>query len=215
MQTGKSQKYSKEQLEGGKEGNLFEFCILYLIIILIYSFSGQTLDFRGPRIFYLVVTIIIQLYCNVHIVLRKWQQYKEENRNIQHGRVSIPIIRIFLNDNPIQASTNERSISEPIPNSVARINNVAYNKVLAEVTHITLFFIYVLFFLTIRAYIGHFISELDTHSIINQSKIKLYILNFAPQFLVTFMFPLMFYFSHIELRIYWKNCFRICRRKQF
>ena len=163
----------------------------------------------------MVVTIIIQLYCNVHIVLRKWQQYKEENRNIQHQLVSFPIIRIFLNDNPIQDSANERSIPEPIPNPVARINNVAYNKVLAEVTHITLFFIYVLFFLIIRAYIEHFISDLDTHSIINQSKIKLYILNFAPQFLVTFMFPLMFYFGHIELRIYWKNCFRICRRKQY
>ena len=185
------------------------------MIILFYSLSGQTLNFRGPRIFYLVVTVIIQIYCNIHIAFRKWQQYKEETRNIQHQLAPIPLIRIFLNDEPFQDSIYNRSISEPIPNSGSRVNNVAYNKILAEVTHIILFFIYALFFLLIRAYIDHFITDLDTYSIINQFKMKLYILDSAPQFLVAFMFPLMFYFSHIELRTYWKNCFRVCRRKQF
>ena len=189
--------------------------MLYSIVILFYSLSGQTLNFRGPRIFYLVVTVIIQIYCNVHIALCKWQQYNEDTKKIPRGHVRIPPIRIFLNDMPIQDSASERSISEPIPDSVSRVNNVAYNKILAEVTHIILFFIYALFFLLIRAYIDHIITDSDTYSIINQFKIKLYILDLAPQFLVTFMFPLMFYFSHIELRIYWKNCFRICRRKQF
>ena len=136
--------------------------MLYSIIILFYSSAGQTLNFRGPRIFYLVVTVIIQIYCNAHIALCKWQQYKEETKDLPRGVVRIPPIRIFLNDMPIQDSINERSISEPIPNLVLRVNNKAYNKILAEVTHIILFFIYALFFLLIRAYIDHVITDLVT-----------------------------------------------------
>ena len=149
--------------------------------------------------------MIIQFYCNTHIVVRKWQQYIEDQRSVPQRLVQVQPIRIFLNDTPIQDSTNERRNSHPIQNSAPRINNIAYNKIIAEVGHIIWFFVNVLFFLLVRAYIDHIITDLDTISIVSQSKIKLYILDLGPQLLASFIFPLIFYFSHKELRIYWKN----------
>ena len=172
---------------------------------IFYSITEPVLNFRGPRIFYLAVTVIIQFYCNAHIVVRKWQLYIEDQRSVPQRLVQVQPIRIFLIDNPIQYSTNQRRNSHPIQNSTPRLNNMVYNKILAEVGHIIWFFVNVLFFLLVRAYIDHFIADLDTISIISQSKIKLYILDFGPQLLVSFIFPLIFYFSHKELRIYWKN----------
>ena len=154
--------------------------------------------------------MIIQFYCNAHIVVRKWQQYIKEQRSIPQRLVQVQPIRIFLNDTPIQHSANERRNSLPIQNSAPRLNNIAYNKIIAEVGHIIWFFVNVLFFLLVRAYIDHIITDLDTISIVSQSKIKLYILDLGPQLLASFIFPLILYFSHKELRLYWKNYFRSC-----
>ena len=177
---------------------------------IFYSLTEPVLNFRGPRIFYLVVTVIIQFYCNAHIVVRKWQLYTKDKRSVPLRLVQVQPIRNFLIDNPIQDDTNERRNIHPIQHSTPRLNNIAYNKIIAEVGHIIWFFVNVLFFLLVRAYLDYFITDLDTISIISQSKIKLYILDFGPQLLVSFIFPLIFYFSHKELRIYWKNYFR-CR----
>ena len=182
--------------------------------IWLYSPSDPVLNFRGPRIFYLAVTIVVQLYCNVSIIHCKWKQYRKDTRAISVTILPIRPIRILLNDVPIQDSVNERTIPQLVQNSNSPINNTSYNKILAEVEHIVCFFVYVLAFLLIRAYVDHFITDWDRSSITKQSRILLYILDFGPKFLLSFMFPLMFYFSHKELRTYWKNSLNLCRKSK-
>ena len=155
---------------------------------------------------FLGVTTVVLLSCNAHIIYRKWRQCKEE-KNTERNRP----IRIFLNANPISGSNNDAEIPIQDHNPSLKLNTTAYNKMLAEIKHTVCFCACVVFFMVLRACRSHLITYWDGD---NPSKILLYILDFGPRILFSFVFPLMFYCSHAELRTYWKNTFKICRRNQ-
>ena len=155
---------------------------------------------------FLGVTAVVLLSCNVHIVYRKLRQCKEE-KSTERNRP----VRIFLNSNPISDSNNDAEIPIQNHNTSLKLNTTAYNKMLAEIKHTVCFCVCVVFFMVLRACRNHLITYWDGD---NPSKILLYTLDFGPRILFSFVFPLMFYYSHPELRTYWKNTLKICRKNQ-
>ena len=151
-----------------------------------------------PRNVLLVITVILQLYCNIHITYSKWQQFKAEKNNV------VPI-RILLNDSPIFVS-NE--------NPTLRLNTTAYNKILVDVKHIICFSIFATCIIVFGSLKKWIFLNLNSMSFTNESKILFYVFDFGKKLLLYFIFPLVFYFSHKELRTYWKNTFTVCRRNQ-
>lgn len=158
--------------------------------VLFFSPSDPTHWFKGPKTLFNILTAALQIYCNIHIVYCKWQQYKEDK------------------------SAEERSIQAPAINQHFHLNTIAYNKILADLKHIFSFLVYLALTFTLRRLRYHFMIDFDKLTIKNQSKIFLYLLDFGPKMLLFFVFPLIFYCTHKELRTYWKNSFTICRKNQ-
>lgn len=180
---------------------------------LFFRRTDAVLLFRGPATLYAVVTVVLQFYCNSHILYCKWQEYKKDKERISERNVrNVP--RILVNVRPMSGSINERSVSVSASNQTFNLNNLPYNKILADAKHIICLFIITLFFLTSKPISNNILYTLDSKSIHNESKILLYILDFGSKILLSFMYPLMFYISHKELRTYWKNAFSICCRNQ-
>ena len=91
---------------------------------------------------------------------------------------------------------------------------MAYNKILVDLKHLLFILLYTISTLILKVLRTHFLDCLDWTSIDKESKLLLYIFDFAPKILILFMFPLMFYFSHKELRAYWKNTLNMCRKSK-
>ena len=120
----------------------------------------------------------------------KWKQLKQE-------RVVVPDIRI--ND---QLEQPQRQMHQ------GNLNTARNNKVLVEGKHL----LCLLFFLqtnTMLRYCRSSIDVLDSTTWMEASTIGLYLLDFTDKLLILFVYPLMFYMSHKELRNYWWNCFKI------
>ena len=167
---------------------------------LRYSVLSHTKSFIAP------IFLIILLYCNCRIIYCKWQQNRQEKD------VVIPI-QILPNGREINDDRNNTHNHDQGSNQSFRLNNTTHNKILSEIKHITWVFVcFIVVFLTLR-----FRSDMiqsDIKSITLQSKIWLYLLDFGPAILLMLLYPLMFYFSHKELRTYWKNQFTYLRRNQ-
>ena len=173
--------------------NLFNWSILYF-----FSTPALFHPSKLPGNVLLVATVALQLYCNIHIIYSKWQQYKAEKNNV------VPI-RILLNDSPIFVS-NE--------NPTLRLNTTAYNKILVDVKHIICFSIFATYIIVFGSLKKWIFLNPNLMSITNESKTLFYFFDFGKMLLLYFIFPVVFYFSHKELRTYWKNTFTLCRRNQ-
>lgn len=159
-----------------------------------------------------VVLLVTLLYCNIRIDYIKWKQHRDEKDS---GRsVQIQPMRIFLNNGPLTDSNGNAEIHAPNQNQVFQLNTVRYNQIIAEMKHTLSFSFSVAFVFIIRASQNYFVTYWDGAPITSQSKIMLYILDLGWLMLFSFIFPLLFYYSHQELRTYWKNIFKICRRNQ-
>ena len=157
---------------------------------------------------------MVQFYCNIHIIYCKWRLYKEENERFVSRRVPDVPPQILLNDRPISNSAGLRENSPRIINQNINLNTISYNKILTDMKHILCLFAFVMFLLITKSVRNRFMKNMDWREINNEYKIMLYILDFGPKFLLSFLFPLIFYISHKELRTYWKNLFICCRTNQ-
>ena len=157
---------------------------------------------------------MIQFYCNIHIIYFKLRLHKEENERAFNRRVSVASPQILLNDRPIQNSVGSRANSPRVINQNINLNTISYNKILTDMKHILCLFAFVMFLLITKAVRNRYMKNMDWRAIDNEYKIILYILDFGPKFLLSFLFPLIFYISHKELRTYWKNSFTFCRTNQ-
>ena len=158
---------------------------------------------------WLVVTL---LYCNIRIDYLKWKQNKDEKDSKRS--VQIQPIRIIPNDRPLTDSNANVEMRTPNQNQGIQLNTRRYNKIIAEMKHTLSFSFSAVFIFIIRAGQNHFVTYLDRAPMNIQSKIVLYILDLGWLMLFSFIFPFLFYYSHQELRTYWKNTFKICRRNQ-
>ena len=160
------------------------------------------------------VTIFVQFYCNIHIIYCKLRLHKEENERIANARVSDLSPQILLNDRPIPNTVRSRANSLRVLNQKTYLNTVSYNKILIDMKHILCLFAFVMLFFITKSMRHQFIKHIDWRAIYNEYRIVPYILDFGPKFLLSFLFPLIFYISHKELRTYWINSFICCRKNQ-
>ena len=151
--------------------------------------------------------LITLLYCNCHIIYFKWQQNRKKKDDV------IPI-QILPNEREVDDARNNRQNQGQSSNENFLLNNTIHNKILPEMKHITLALVYMLFGLGVIRFRSNMIQSCDIRCITLQSKALLYILDFGPVSLFMLLYPLMFYFSHKELRTYWKNQFTCLRRNQ-
>ena len=156
--------------------------------------------------------MVTLLYCNIRIDYLKWKQNKDEKDSKRS--VQIQPIRIIPNDRPLTDSNANVEMRTPNQNQGIQLNTRRYNKIIAEMKHTLTFCFSAAFIFIIRASQNHFVTYWDGAPITSQSKIMLYILDLGWVMLFSFIFPLLFYYSHQELRTYWKNTFKICRRNQ-
>ena len=157
----------------------------------------------------LIVTV---LYYNVRIDYLKWKQHQEEK--VSERSVQNQSMRIVPNGRPLTDSNENGEIPIPNQNQGIQLNTRRYNKIIAEMKHTLTFCFSAAFIFIIRASQNHFVTYWDGAPITSQSKIMLYTLDLGWVMLFSFIFPLLFYYSHQELRTYWKNTFKICRRNQ-
>ena len=160
------------------------------------------------------VTVLVQFYCNIHIIYCKLRVHKEENKSVVNRGVSNASPQILLNDGPIHDSVGSRANSQRVLNQKINLNTVSYNKILADMKHILCLFAFVMFFFVTKSINNQFKKHIDWRTINNEYRIILYILDFGAKLLLSFLFPLIFYISHKELRTYWKNSLIFCRTNQ-
>ena len=157
---------------------------------------------------------MVQFYCNIHIIYYKLRLWKEENERLVSRRVPDVPPEILLNDRPISNSVGFRANSPRVINQNISLNTVSYNKILTDMKHILCLFAFLMFFLLTKPARHYFMKNMDWRVINDEYKIIPYILDFGSKFLLSFLFPLIFYISHKELRTYWKNSFTFCRTNQ-
>ena len=185
-----------------------------LIISILFSRYDQPRQGSGPAIFSISVTVLVQFYCNIHIIYCKWRLYKEENERFVSRRVPDVPPQILLNDRPISNSAGFRENSPRVINQNINLNTISYNKILTDMKHILCLFAFVIFFLITKSARHQFTKNMDWRAINNEYKIIPYILDFGSKILLSVLFPLIFYISHKDLRTYWKNSFIFCRTNQ-
>ena len=168
----------------------------------------------GPAIFTVSVTVLVQFYCNIHIIYCKLKLYNEEIERFINRRVPGVSPQILLNDIPIPNAVEFRKNLPGVRDQNISLNNVSYNKILTDMKHILCLFAFIMFLLITKSVRNRFMKNMDWRAINNEYKIMLYILDFGPKFLLSFLFPLIFYISHKELRTYWKNSLIFCRSNQ-
>ena len=130
--------------------------------------------------------IFSQLYCIGHILYCKWKQSKKE-------AIIVPSIRI-----------NDQLQQHQLQNHPRQLNTSKNNKILVEVKHLVCF----LFFLFINAFLRYrrtSIAVIDSTTWLQESPIGLYFTDLTDKLLIMFIYPLLFYISHPELRNYWKS----------
>jgi hypothetical protein len=139
-----------------------------------------------------IVIILLQLYCNCHILYCKWNQSKQET-------IIAPSIR-----------TNDQLEQPQLQMHQRQLNTISNNKILVEVKHLVFF----LFFLLINGILRicwRSIDVVDSTTWLEVSPIWLYLTDFTDKLLILFIYPLMFYISHPELRNYWRNHLNILK----
>ena len=140
------------------------------------------------------VTILVQLFCCIPIIYCKWQQWKKDRNNV------IPI-RILPHNHENDDSSPR--IQRPDPGRT--LNTNLTNKILPDLKHIICFLLSILILSFLHMYRNYLFSNYDLIYITKESTLMLYVINLIPKFLISFVFPLMFYLSHKELRNYWKK----------
>ena len=132
--------------------------------------------------------MIVQLYCNSHILYCKWKQHREEKKLI--------VPRIV-----IQSSDGENNQIQP-PEPPQRLNTSSNNKILAEVKHLLCLILFPLVDIVANMFRNSIdVTEIPTW--VEMSRVWFYVNDFGGKCLVLFLYPLMFYFSHSELRKYY------------
>ena len=172
------------------------------MFFLRYSVLSHSKSFLAP-----IFILVILLYCNCHIIYCKWQQNKKEKDDV------VPI-QILSNGREVYDVHNNKHNHDQRSNQSFRLNNTIHNKILPEIKHITWVLVYIIVVFIALRFRSDMIQS-DIKSITLQSKIWLYLLDFGPAGLLMLLYPLMFYFSHKELRSYWKNQFTYLRRNQY
>ena len=133
--------------------------------------------------------VLLQLYCNLHILYCKWKHSKQDT-------ITIPTINI--ND---QLEQPQQQIHQ------RRLNTSRNNKILVDVKHLVCFVL----FLLINAFLRNrrtSIDIVDSSTWLEESPFWMYLTDFTDKLLILFIYPLMFYISHPELRNYWWNNFK-------
>ena len=180
--------------------------------LLFFRATDPVRNFKGPQALFRVWLIVTVLYCNARIDYLKWKRYQEEK--VSERSVQNQPMRIFPNCLLLADSNENAEIPIPNQNQGIQLNTRRYNKIIAEMKHTLIFCFSAAFIFIIRTCQNHFVAYWDGTPMTSQSKIMLYILDLGWLLLFSFIFPLLFYYSHQELRTYWKNIFKICRRNQ-
>ena len=89
--------------------------------------NDQTRQPSGPVILTISVTVLVQFYCNLHIIFYKLKLYKEENERFVNRRVLDVLPQILLNDMPIPNAVGFRENSPSVRNQNFNFNNISYN----------------------------------------------------------------------------------------
>ena len=138
---------------------------------------------------------LVLCYCNGHIAYCKWNHYQQERNSLVAGRLR-------------QHNDGEHHQQPQNPNPQQQINNTSHNTILAEVKHI----VCLLLFWSISIVSKATIVSLDTADLtplLESSPIWLRIYDLGPPFLIRFIFPVLFYLSHPELRKYLWDCLSV------
>ena len=146
--------------------------------------------------FILAFTLLVQLFCCIPIMYCKWQQWKKDRNNV------IPI-RIL----PHNHENDDSSPRIQKPDQGHTLNTSLTNKILPDLKHIICFLLSTLTLSILQIYKKHLFLNYDLIYITKESKLMMHVINLTPKFLFCFIFPLMFYLSHKELRNYWKTQF--------
>ena len=169
---------------------LSTFCFRDIVSFSIFSSRLQSKAYNFVTNSALVALLITQLYCNCHIMFCKWKQFREE-RNM-----ALPIIKMHPSDGDDRPNPSECHIPSP------QLNTSTTNKILADAKHLILYMGFLMIYVVSTWWIKS-IDLRDSTTWLKIPLILLYVCDLGMHFLIMFVCPLMFYFSHPELRRYW------------
>ena len=180
------------QKRRGSQNAFRKSATLIMIHFLLIIFSGHSHSKTQCTTFaegWLVMTLIVQLYCNSHIAYYKWKHYQEEKSLVISIRLRQP-------------GDVEQQQQPDNSNPLQQYNTTTHNKILAEVKQITCLLLFLSITIVSKLSKSSLVSSnasalLDTHPVL------LFIYDLGSSFLMLLLFPILFYLSHAELRQYW------------